>query len=461
MTEAPQRLPSHLLPRPKAAATSSSTTSLSALGVTTPTQASRASSRSRQTPTSQPAASSNDTPDEATAALIRRVLVPYGVHGGTSDAKSIDELLPPLTSSNAIDLQLYAIIAIVIKEFVSSWYGKITPDHSFVEEVVRIIAHCSRALEQRARTLDLESFIFDEIPELIEGHVTGTQVKDLPTWFVLTTGLTRSAFRSSNSSLRSPPLITETRHLYHALIPHPALSPVPTRDLPSAIEQQSANEAVYRQLLVQSVLAVLLPTEDLGNACLRTLVADVLGEMILGNGVGGKVCEGWLIWEGLTKVSEAIKAQIEPKTTGEEIEFDTRSRLEKFGLLSTNNDEQRAQPTRSFAVSGLFWRVLQYSYLGYVTMCFVIRGLYTTSFRPIHTGENASSYSSTTLPERRSTPTSSTTRTALSFHIFSLFSRLVDLPERMPWLNGTLNLVRYHLVHGIGRLGAPDGILDR
>lgn len=89
------------------------------------------------------------------------------------ESRPIDEFLPPLTSSNDIDLQLYAIIAIVVKELVYSWYGKITPDPSFVEEVVRIVAHCTRALEERLRTVDLEALIFDEIPELIESHVLG------------------------------------------------------------------------------------------------------------------------------------------------------------------------------------------------------------------------------------------------------------------------------------------------
>ena len=78
-----------------------------------------------------------------------------------------------MTSSNDVDLQLYAIIAIVVKDLVYSWYGKITPDQGFVEEVLRIVAHCTRALEGRLRTVDLESLILDEIPELIEGHIHG------------------------------------------------------------------------------------------------------------------------------------------------------------------------------------------------------------------------------------------------------------------------------------------------
>lgn len=54
-----------------------------------------------------------------------------------------------------------------------TWYTKITPDHTFVEEVVQIIAHCTRAIEQRLRKVDLEALIFDELPELLEVHVQG------------------------------------------------------------------------------------------------------------------------------------------------------------------------------------------------------------------------------------------------------------------------------------------------
>jgi hypothetical protein len=92
---------------------------------------------------------------------------------GPSDHRPIDELLPPLTSSNEVDLQLYAILAIIVKEYVYSWYGKITADQGFVEEVVRIFAHCTRALEQRVRKVDIEGLLLDEIPQLIQEHING------------------------------------------------------------------------------------------------------------------------------------------------------------------------------------------------------------------------------------------------------------------------------------------------
>ena len=196
MAQPPLRPPSRLLLHPKAAPTSSGT-SLDALVTKTPPHISRESSRSRQT---SPLQSSTDVSEKATAALIRRVLVPNS-HGGI-DTSPIDQLLPPLTSSNDVDLQLYALIAVIIKEFVASWYNKITPDQGFVEEVLRIIAHCTRALEERIRSVDIESLVLDEIPELVETHINGWS----PACTIILR-LTRN-FRSLQSESRISPFIT-------------------------------------------------------------------------------------------------------------------------------------------------------------------------------------------------------------------------------------------------------------
>lgn len=117
---------------------------------------------------------SNDaTSDQVTLNLIRRTLCAHLGDKGRSTPAPIDELLPPLTSSNEVDLQLYALITIIIREFVQTWYNKITHDQVFVEEVVKIIAHCTRALEQRLRNVDLESLVLDELPELLDVHIKG------------------------------------------------------------------------------------------------------------------------------------------------------------------------------------------------------------------------------------------------------------------------------------------------
>ena len=171
MTQSSLRPPSNLQPRPKVVPSLSNTSKGPSLTSTKP-QLSRPSSQNRQLSPARISGAS-DVSDKATSALIRRVLCPHA-HAGI-DPRPINEILPPLTSSNDIDLQLYAIIAIIVKDLVHSWYGKITPDQGFVEEVVRIVAHCTTQLESRLRTVDLEGLVFDELPELVEAHIKGQQ----------------------------------------------------------------------------------------------------------------------------------------------------------------------------------------------------------------------------------------------------------------------------------------------
>lgn len=125
----------------------------------------------------QDIASGDFTSERATLSLIRRVLAPTASH--VADARStprpVQDILPPLTSSNEIDLQLYAIISIVIKDFVNAWYTKITPDHDFVDEVLQIIAHCSRAIEERVRHIDVTELALDGVPAIFERHIIGTR----------------------------------------------------------------------------------------------------------------------------------------------------------------------------------------------------------------------------------------------------------------------------------------------
>lgn len=245
--------------------------------------------------------------------------------------------------------------------------------------------------------------------------------------------------------------------------PHPALSPVPDPLIPSRTTEQHEREAEYRQLLVQGALAVLLPTEDLENACLRTLVADVIAESILGNSIGGRVCEGWFIWGSITKLVEVVKAKVEPKATGEEIEVDTRSRLEKYGLLADKNkEEKRIKPNRRSAFSSVFWRILQYGYLTFISLRFVIFGFTAAYSLPLRSvSVSRTSISTESSPIEKGIESHYRTRPILSFRIFPLISVVLDLPSRMPWFSGSIALLQHHLMHGALSIGATDGILDQ
>lgn len=124
----------------------------------------------------------NTQKNEATIAYVKKILCSRpptadtdsdGPTRNVEDA-SLEELLPPLTSSNEVDVELYALIAVILSNFVQTWYNRITPDQQFVSEIVQIIAHCTRGLEQRLRHVDLEGLLLDEVPDLVAAHVKGT-----------------------------------------------------------------------------------------------------------------------------------------------------------------------------------------------------------------------------------------------------------------------------------------------
>ena len=235
------------------------------------------------------------------------------------------------------------------------------------------------------------------------------------------------------------------------------------------MEEEAKNEAIYRQLLVQGVLAVILPTEDLRNPCLRTLVADALADMILGNGVAGKACEGWMMWEGITKTIESARAQMKPKAAEAEIKVDTRSRLEKSGLLGEKDGRRDANGGtrgRRLVVVEAFWRAVQYVYVTFAAIRFVVLGLVAASSAPSRTRSRArptvkDDYEASPMASSRKAPAEEGRRPILCYSVFGLVSQLLDLPSRMPWTSGLLSLVQYHLIGGVMRVGETDGLLDK
>ncbi|KAM0436906.1 hypothetical protein ACHAPT_002619 [Fusarium lateritium] len=367
--------------------------------------------------------------DRTTSLLIRRTLCsPQLGDKGRDTQVPIDELLPPLTSRNDVDLQLYAFLAIILREFVQSWYSKITSDENFVSEILHIIAHCSRALEQRFRKVDLESLLLDEIPDLLDKHITG-----------------------------GPPIEVDPREAYHALCPLPHLAPVPRSDDPDTASDQKENEALYRQLLVQGVLAILLPTEDLENPCLTALVEQIFSELIIGNVIANKASQPWLLYEGICISSRVI-----------------RERREKGTAVSESSAECPAEPQleikggRAWSVRSMFLGVIQLGMLVVGSLRFITTALVMASSLPARTTpseekEVVMDHDEPAPATISSNPRSSDAAKApiLSCRIWTCLGNLLELSMRMPWLAGFLSLLQYGAVNGPGRIAGHDGPIDR
>jgi hypothetical protein len=237
------------------------------------------------------------------------------------------------------------------------------------------------------------------------------------------------------------------------------------------VQQQGQNEAAYRQLLVQGVLAVLLPTEDLENDCLTALVGQIFSEMILGGGIGGKASEPWLLWEGITKIAEFIQAQL-PKSKAQVRLNRSNSDVGNsvpFAISETTGKRWRI----GRSIQKTFWLVLQYVFLAFTAVRFIIISIATSSSLPSRiaptmkvTG-SASSKDYIEPPELTNTKPTSKGRTPplkqpiLMMKIWSCVSGLLDLEARMPWLCATISMLQWGAIAGPGELGSTDGMIDK
>jgi hypothetical protein len=262
--------------------------------------------------------------------------------------------------------------------------------------------------------------------------------------------------------------------VYHALNPHPALDPG------LSDEEQRACEAAYRQLLVQGALAVLLPTEDLANDCLRILVTDIIADLIIGRAVAEKVCEPWFLHGAISKVVEIIAS----RATGNDASKDktsqqreNKSRLEEFGLLASNTaDEENHSPTKHQSpLTTWFWSLLQHAFIVYQFLRFIFIGLAQArqlAPRIRHTQQvvDFSTSPSSSLTSQK-TPVSpmlrlsgldqQTPRAVVNYRVFSCISTILHLSVRMPWLESSFGFWQAILCSGPGHLGKANSMFDK
>jgi hypothetical protein len=241
------------------------------------------------------------------------------------------------------------------------------------------------------------------------------------------------------------------------------------------VAAQAENEAAWRQLLVQSVLAVLLPTEELENACLRALVTDIFSEIILKNIVMEMVCQNWILWKWIAQGAEAARAQT--GMDGDSVVQPTRRRqlsltsrkLERFGLLGSPDTDvspgtsPRQSAQMSSSLSATLW-----SYVAYIFMAFgLVRNL-VAAFVAANRGDEsgqpnpASPSASSATPLSAVPPFSRVQKKAiLDLRAWTSASQVLRLPERMPWLTGCCALAHHYLMNGPGKMGQTGGVLDR
>lgn len=275
-------------------------------------------------------------------------------------------------------------------------------------------------------------------------------------------------------------LVSDSRLIYHTHNPHPALSPVPVDAVPSTIVEQRESESAWRQLLVQGVLASLLPTEDMNNGCLRALVAEIFAEMIIGNGISGKACEGWLLWEAITTVAKLLQDNGGKQVvkSGRKASEQPKTQLEQFGLLSQvkddtpttaarrlERDRHRENISKSFL--DIFWALVQCFMMTWIAARAAIKTMATSSSLPLRTSCEPLSTDANHQFHVKHTQaalagcTLTSKRPIVSMRLWSCVAQIIELDVRMPWLSGSLSMLHRWLLVGPGKVGCTDHLLDR
>lgn len=186
--------------------------------------------------------------------------------------------------------------------------------------------------------------------------------------------------------------------------------------------------------------------------------------MIFHNGICGKACEPWLLWDGIAKVLQSIQPDSRSPLQGRR---PAASRLEESGLLSTPPTSQAAHHHRSLRgrldmAIQLFWLTIQCV----MTLWIVLRASVLTLMQAQSIPSRARRVSrrSKTVENddvRRSPTPELDKQPIISMNLWGLFSQLLLLDRRMPWFTGMLSLLQWAALHGPGQLCRTNSKLDR
>jgi hypothetical protein len=225
--------------------------------------------------------------------------------------------------------------------------------------------------------------------------------------------------------------------------------------MPEAIAEQKENERVYRQLLAEGVLAILLPTEDLQNPCLTSLVGQIFSELIFGNIIASKASQPWLLFEGLSILVKIIKEEPRTKAPGRGDSTPT-----------TGNQGKRDGAT---SVQNLLIPMLHKAFLVFAAIRFLITSLVISWSLPSRLGRGfearrqltSHATKNTSFPVVLPDDAGTVKMPVVAFKVWTCAANLIEMEQRMPWLGASLSMLQLGLLHGPGGIANVDGIMDR
>ena len=233
--------------------------------------------------------------------FYRRLLYPY----------ASEDVPPPILvtpGSEYLDTQIYGLLALVCRGFISPWYMQISRDRAFLLEIVRVASHVVRQLEARlvedgsakdTRSVDKLRFLCVSMPNVLERHFLDYRTAQGRSGSAYAAG----ALRAGEADTAA---ISAFEAHFHSLQPHIAVTAPhlksPTSDV--AIEKTPAHlNADYLRAAIEALLRNFMPPEDYCAETERTVVREVILGIILA-GIFNKVAQPWFIYSIMIKLLE-------------------------------------------------------------------------------------------------------------------------------------------------------------
>lgn len=204
--------------------------------------------------------------------LVRQVLLP-----DSEESQNVLEQLPkPTSCSDAVNTEWYALVALICRHMVQSWYSRISDDPGFVQEMVEVLAKVSLDIDERLKKVDYETVLLDGLPYIIDTHFDAVD----------------KAKKLRGTAFLPVASVEEGLRTYR---PHRAISG-DTRD---------SSELVYQKLLSQQLTTILLKRQKIDSKVAHAFIAAILHDIVLAN-LFERLSEPWMLYEIIIKVCNLL-----------------------------------------------------------------------------------------------------------------------------------------------------------
>ncbi|KAG0688240.1 hypothetical protein C6P40_001217 [Pichia californica] len=223
--------------------------------------------------------------------LTNRILFDIG-KGNKLKKLDKEQSLPPLTSSNNLDIKLYALFSLLLNNFVYGWYRdslNLGNKNEFTKELIFIFAHICRNLQERINNSkdELIKLLVIDLPYLLTEHVES--IDDV--WCLLA----KDGAIISNEIHQDDYFINEWMARYSDGL------------------NNDENYLTYRRFVIKSIVCLILPHENINSNISREFVTSLLDGIVLKN-IIESFCDSFVFWEIIGKISTKLITLKKEKT---------------------------------------------------------------------------------------------------------------------------------------------------